>query len=113
MKKISKSGVSGIAGQMYESDVLETFIAANGGRIYKRGSGLDFTYTLDSTNTRNAISYVQNLYASGCIMPMNNGNYLYPQSQFVKGKVAVLIADSWNLTYILALPFSHGDRRSS
>ena len=100
LTKVSKSGVSGIAGQMYECDVLETFIEANGGRIFKRDGGLNFTYTLDSQNTRNAISYAQKLYTNGCIMPMNEGNYLYPQSQFSKGKVAVMIADSWNLVTI-------------
>ena len=101
LTKVSKTGVSGIAGQMYENDVLEAFIVANGGRIFKRDGGLNFTYMLDSQNTRNAISFVQKLYTSGCIMPMNNGNYLYPQSQFAKGKVAVMLADSWNLGYIL------------
>ena len=97
LTKVSKSGVAGIAGQMYECDVLEAFIMANGGRIFKRGSGLNFTYTLDSQNTRNAISFVQKLYSSGCIMPMNGGNYLYPQSQFAKGKVAMMLVDGWNL----------------
>ena len=98
--KVGKTGVSAIAGQMYECDILETFIEANGGRIFSRDGGLNFTYTLDSKNTRNAISYAQKLYASGCVMPMNGGNYLYPQSQFSKGKVAVMIADSWNLVTI-------------
>ncbi len=97
LTKVSKSGVAGIAGQMYECDVLEAFIVANGGRIFKRDSGLNFTYTLDSQNTRNAISFVQKLYSSGCIMPMNGGNYLYPQSQFAKGKVAMMLVDGWNL----------------
>lgn len=100
LTKVSKSGVAGIAGQMYECDVLEAFIVANGGRIFKRDGGLNFTYTLDSQNTRNAISFVQKLYSSGCIMPMNGGNYLYPQSQFAKGKVAMMLVDGWNLGYI-------------
>ena len=102
LAKVSKSGVSGITGQMYESDVLETFIEANGGRIFKRDGGLNFTYTLDSQNTRNAISYAQKLYTNGCVMSLNGGNYLYPQSQFSKGKVAVMIADSWNLKTIFS-----------
>lgn len=100
LKKVKAGGAAGIAGQMFESDVLETFIEANGGRIFTRDGGLKFTYTLTSTNTRDAISYVQNLYKSGCIMSMNGGNYQYPQSQFAKGKVGVLIADSWNLSYV-------------
>lgn len=100
LTKVSKTGVSGIAGQMYECDLLEAFIEANGGRIFQRDNGLKLTYTLDSQNTRNAISYVQKLYTGKCIMPMNNGNYLYPQSQFVKGKVAMMLVDNWNLSYI-------------
>lgn len=99
LKKAVGSGVSGIAGMMQESDVLGTLIHANGGRVFSRDN-LKFTYTLESQNTRNAISFAQNLYSSGLIMSNNGGNYLYPQSQFSKGKVAMMIANSWNLNYI-------------
>ena len=99
VQKVSQSGKAGLAGKMYESDVLESFVLAGGGRFYTR-NGLDFTYTLDSRETRDALTYVQKLYAAGCIMPMEGNTYLYPQTQFAKGRVGVMIADGWNLSYI-------------
>lgn len=99
LQKVVKGGKSGIAGKMYESDVLQTFVLANSGQFYTR-DGLKFTYTLDSKNTRDALTYVQSLQQAGLIMPMDGGNYLYPQTQFVKGRVAVMIADGWNLDYV-------------
>lgn len=98
LQKVVNSGKGGLAGQMYTSDVVEAFIAANGGRIYER-DGLTFTYALDTPNTRNAIAFVQEMYLNGLI-PDNPGNWQYPQSQFAKGKYGAFIADNWNLSYI-------------
>ncbi len=100
LKKAKASGVEGLAGQMMESDILSTLIHANGGRVFSRDAGLGFTYTLESQNTRNAIRFAQELWAGGLIMSNDGGNYLYPQSQFAKGRVAMMIANSWNLNYI-------------
>lgn len=99
LQKVVDAGKQGIAGKMNENDVLSSFILANGGRYVSR-NGLTFTYTLDTQNTRDAINYVQELQQGGLIMPMDGGNYLYPQTQFCKGRVSMMIADGWNLDYI-------------
>lgn len=99
LQKSVKNGSQGIAGMMQESDVLSTLIHANGGRVFTRDN-LKFTYSFESNNTRNAISFAQSLYSGGMIMKNNGGNYLYPQTQFAKGKVAMMIGNSWNLDYV-------------
>ena len=99
LQKAVKNGKQGIAGMMQETDVLSTLIHANNCRVFARDN-LEFTYSLESNNTRNAISYAQSLYAGGMVMANNGGNYLYPQTQFARGNVAMMIANSWNLNYI-------------
>ena len=98
LQKVVNGGKGGLSGQMYPSDVVETFIAANGGRIFER-DGLTFNYAYDTQNTRNAIAFVQEMYKNGLVTD-NPGNWQYPQSQFAKGKVGAFIADGWNLSYI-------------
>lgn len=98
LQKVGNSGKKPLAGQMYDSNILEAFIAANGGAIYER-DGLSFRCVYDSVNTRNAITYVQDLYRNNCIFS-NTGNYMYPQTQFARGKVGAYIASDWNIQFI-------------
>ena len=98
LQRVAMSGKAGLAGQMYESDILETFVVANGGRMFER-DGLKFKCVYDSANSRNAIAFVQTLWNNGCLFE-NKGNWQYPQSQFAKGKAGVFIADAWNMEYI-------------
>ena len=98
LQKVVKAGKYGISGKQNEEGIMQIFILANGSTFYKR-DGINFTYNLENQNTRDAIEYVRKLKAGGLTMPLDGGNYLYPQQQFVKGRVAMMIADGWNLDY--------------
>lgn len=100
LQKVVASGKQGIAGEMNEEGILQSFILANGSTWFKRDGGLNFTYCLDNQNTRDALSYVQKLKASNLTMPLDGGNYLYGQTQFAKGRVSMMIVDGYNLDYI-------------
>lgn len=99
LQKVVASGKKGIAGELNEEGILQAFILANGSSWFTR-DGLNFTYCLDNQNTRDALSYVQKLKASNLTMPLDGGNYLYGQTQFVKGRVGMMIVDGYNLDYI-------------
>lgn len=100
LQKAVKSGKKGIAGEMNEEGILQSLILANGSTWYKRDSGLNFTYCLENQNTRDALAFAQKLKASNLTMPLDGGNYLYGQTQFAKGRVAMMIVDGYNLDYI-------------
>lgn len=94
------AGTYGISGSMDLNYFTTALISANGGKMATRGKGLDFTYSLDSRNTRNALTWAYNFYSAGAILPTSGQSYLYAQGQFVAGKLAMIICDSWQFATI-------------
>lgn len=101
-KKVTKGDTYGIVGSMDINDLVTAMIAANGGKAVTRGKGLDFSYTFDSVNTRNALKTVQEWTAADIVLPTAGMTYLYAQNQFAKGKVGMFIADEWQIDFACA-----------
>ncbi len=99
-KKVTKGDVYGICGSMDINDLVTAMISANGGKAVTRGKGLDFTYTFDSVNTRNALKTVQEMVAAQVVLPTSGMTYLYAQNQFAKGKLGMFIADEWQVDFV-------------
>ena len=99
-KKVSSGGVYGITSMQSQTELLDTMVLANGGSVYARqGDSLKFTYTYDSDATRYAMSTLPKWFSANVILPTVGSNYTYPQQQFAKGKVAMMVADNWNISY--------------
>lgn len=100
-KKVTSGSVYGITSLMSQSDLLRVMVAANGGLVYTRKDNtLNFQYTYDSPNTRYALNTCHSWFTSKVILPTVGTDYLYPQKQFVKGFVGMMVADDWNVSYI-------------
>lgn len=99
-RKVSTGGVYGITSMQSQTELLDTLVLSNGGSVYSRqGDSLNFTYTYDSDATRYAMSTLQKWSSANLILPTIGSNYTYPQQQFAKGRVAMMVADNWNISY--------------
>jgi hypothetical protein len=101
-KKVKAKGVDAISGSMDINDFTNLFVAANDGKMAKRGKGTDFTYIYDSKNTRNALKVVQEWYKADLLLDVGSNTYLYAYSQFYKGRLGMIACDNWQMSEIFA-----------
>lgn len=101
-KKVKAQKIPAISGSMDINDFTNLFVAANDGKMAKRGKGTDFTYIYDSPNTRNALKTVQDWYKADLLLDVGGKTYLYAYSEFYKGRLGMIACDNWQMSEIFA-----------
>jgi len=110
LKKIArdatKGDVIGLLGPIGIAEFAKTFIQYNGGVMVKRGTGFDFSVTLNSKNTTNALTTFKQMVTDDKSTKVTG---MTSASEFAKGKAAMYWAETYRFPEITsAMKFKLG-----
>ncbi len=93
-KSATKGSVKGFAMTSADEFMVQSLIHANGGKMVSRGKGLDFTCTLNSKNTINAMQFWQDMrQKDGSVLEPGANGYNYCMEQFAAGNAAMHLGE--------------------
>ena len=105
-KDATKGDVIGLLGPIGIAEFAKTFIQYNGGVMVKRGTGLDFSVTLNSKNTTNALTTFKQMVTDDKSTKVTG---MTSASEFAKGKAAMYWAETYRFPEITsAMKFKLG-----
>lgn len=101
-KSATKGNVKGFAMTSADEFMVQSLIHANGGKMVSRGKGLDFTCTLNTKNTINAMQFWQDMRQkdNSVLDPGANG-YEYCMEQFAAGNAAMHLGEVYQFADIV------------
>lgn len=100
-KSATKGNVKGFAMTSADEFMVQSLIHANGGKMVSRGSGLDFTCTLNSKNAINAMQFWQDMrQKDGSVLEPGANGYNYCMEQFAAGNAAMHLGEVYQFPTI-------------